>query len=394
MSTPHYETLLKSGDLVQGRAEAEAALKRDPKDRRALLALAKLAAFEGDEARAESLLARAAGGTQKDEEDAMLVKAALLMRKGDPQAAGQLYLKLAEDPPRAEALYGVGFLLAEAEENELARKALQKAVDLEPQEAVYHFQLARVQFALGQMKEAFEHLETSLKLNPAHIPSYVVFAIAMQAGGELDAAEDILRQGLKAFPEDPYLLQSLCNVLAAKGDWAGAAEAAEKLASVQPNHPAAISNLARFRMVQRRFGDALSLCQALAERGMATVESRSVEAMIYEAMNPPDLEGAAAAWRAAMALDPKEWGAANNLGNLLMRMPELPDAAKQAREVLEEGLRRSPDRPELQLNLALACMKLGDKAKAKELAKVLVGRGPSLEESIRQQAEQLLKHAN
>ncbi|WP_224248581.1 tetratricopeptide repeat protein [Hyalangium gracile] len=392
MSTPRsFETLLKSGDLEMGRAEAEAALKRDPKDRRALLALAKLAALEGEEQRAEALLHQAAGGTRDDEADAMLVRAALLMRKGDPKAAGAIYLKLAEDPPRAEALYGVGFLLAEAEENELARKALQKAVELEPGMGVYHFQLARVLFALGQLAEAFEHLQTSLKLNPAHIPSYVVFAIALQAGGELDAAEDILRQGLKAFPEDEYLLQTLSNVLAGKGDIAGAADVAEKLAKLQPNHPSAIGNLARFRMAQGRFGDALSLCQALAERGQATVQSRSVEAMIYEGMNPPDPEGAAAAWRAAMELDPNDWAPANNLGNLLMRTPELPDAAKQARAALEEAHRRDPERPEPRLNLALACVKLGDKAKAKELAAELVGRGPTLEASIRQQAEQLLK---
>lgn len=386
-----FENLLKKGDLAKGRAEAEAALKADPSDRRALLALAKLAALEGDEAKTESLLQRAAGGTKQDEDDALLVRAALLMQKGDPEAAGKIYLKLAEDPPRAEALYGVGFMLAEAEENELARKALQKAVDLEPEVAVYHFQLARVQFALEQMQEAFEHLEKSLKLNPGHIPSYVVMAIALQAGGELEAAEDILRQGLKPFPEDPYLLQTLSNVLAAKGDIAGAANVAEQLAKVQPNHPTAVGNLARFRMAQGRFADAISLCHALAERGQATAMSRSVEAMVYEGMDPPDPDGAIAAWRAAMELDPADWAPANNLGNLLLRTPEMQDSAQLAREVLEEAIRRDPDRPEPKLNLALACVKLGDKAKAKELATALVGSGPTLDASIRQQAQQLLK---
>ncbi|MFL5345299.1 MAG: tetratricopeptide repeat protein [Hyalangium sp.] len=391
MSTQRFEALLKSGDLELGRAEAEAALQSNPKDRRALLALAKLAVFDGDEPKAEALLARAAGGTPTDEADAQLVRAALFMRRGDPKAAGAIYLKLAEDPPRAEALYGVGFLLAEAEENELARKALQKAVELEPGMGVYHFQLARVQFALGQLKEAFEHLQTSLKLNPGHIPSYVVMAIALQAGGELDAAEDILRQGLNAFPKEEYLLHTLSNVLAGKGDIEGAAGVAEKLAELHPNNPSAVGNLARFRMAQGRFRDALALCQALAERGLASVQSRSVEAMIYEGMTPPDPEGAMAAWRAAMELDPADWGPANNLGNLLLRTPELPDSVKHAREVLEEAVRRAPERPEPRINLAVACMRLGDEAKAKELAKELLGRGPTLDASIREQAERLIK---
>jgi tetratricopeptide (TPR) repeat protein len=391
MSAQRFEALLKSGDLEQGRVEAEAALQRNPADRRALLALAKLAALAGDEAKAESLLARVTGGTPDDEADAQLVRAALLMQRGDPKAAGVIYLKLAEDPPRAEALYGVGFLLAEAEENELARKALQKAVELEPEVGIYHFQLARVQFALGQLQEAFGHLETSLKLNPGHIPSYAVMAIALQAGGELDAAEDILRQGLKPFPDDPTLLQTLSNVLAGRQDIEGGAAVAEKLAQLQPNHPSAVGNLARFRMAQGRFREALSLCQALAERGQATVESRSVEAMIYEGMVPPDPEGAMEAWRAAMELGPDDWAAPNNLGNLLMRNEQLPDAVNQAREALEEAHRRDPDRPEPQLNLALLLAKHGDKPKAKELAQGLLGRGPALEASLRQQAEQLIQ---
>jgi tetratricopeptide (TPR) repeat protein len=389
---PNFEKLLKSGDLVQAKKEAQAALQRNSKDRRALLALAKLAAFEGDEAQAESMLQVAAGGTPDDEADAMLVRAALYMQRGEFQKAGDIYMKLAEDPPRAEALYGVGFFLAEAGQNELARKALRKAVEMDPEVAVYHFQLARVLFATNELKSAFEHLEKSLRLNPGHVPSYLVFAVALQAGGELDAAEDILRQGLKAMPDEPNMLDQLSNVLAGKGDIEGAAQVAEALVKVQPNHPTALGNLARFRMAQGKFADALSLCNALAERGLATVQTRSVEAMIYEGMVPPDPEGAMAAWKAAMDLDPKAWAPANNLGSLLMRTPELPDALNQAREALEEAHRRDPERPEPRLNLALLSVKLGDKNRAKQLATELVGRGPSLDPSLREQAQKLLKH--
>jgi tetratricopeptide (TPR) repeat protein len=390
MSTPNFEKLLKSGDLEKGRAEAQAALQTNPTDRRALLALAKLAALEGDEGQAESLLQKVAGGTPDDEADAQLVRAALHMQKGEFEQAGAIYMKLSEDPPRAEALYGVGFFLAEAEQNELAKKALVKAVEMEPEVGVYHFQLARVLFALSDLKGAFEHLEKSLKLNPGHIPSYVVFSIALQAGGEPDAAEDILRQGLKAFPDEPHMLEQLSNVLAGKGDINGAAEVAEQLAKTQPNHPGAIGNLARFRMAQGRLGDALSLCHALAERGLATVQSRSVEATIYEAMNPPDIEGAMAAWREAAHLDPEDWRAPNNLGLLLMRGPEV-ETIREGRDALEEAHRRDPSRPEPRLNLALVCVKLGEKARAKEVMKDLVSRAATLEPELREQVERLQK---
>jgi tetratricopeptide (TPR) repeat protein len=392
MSTPRYETLLKSGDTQQARTEAELALQRNPADRRALITLAKLAAFEGDAERAEKFLQKAAGGTPADEVDSSLVRAALLVQRGETSAAKILYTKLTQSqPPRAEAFYGLGFQLAESEDNAAARDALERAVQLDPDVAIYHFQLARVLFALEQLKKGFHHLQESLRLNPRHVPSYLVLAIALQAGGELAAAEEILQQGLKVVPDEPHMLKALSNVLAAKGDLPGATKAAEALLRVQPDHPSAISNLARFRMAQRNFPEALVLCRKLSDRGEATALSRTVEAQIYELHDPPDVKAAAAAWRSAMKLDPQDWGPANNLGLLLMVRPELPDATKQAKEALEEALRRAPQQPEPQLNLALVSMQLGDKARAKELAQGLLARGASLDPSMREQAERLMK---
>lgn len=393
MSTPRFEALLKSGDVQQARTEAELALQRNPADRRALIALAKLAAFEGDSARAETFLQRAAGGTPADEVDAQLVRAALLMQRGEAGPAQALYTKLTQSQPaRAEAFYGLGFLQAEAGDNTAAQKNLARAVELEPEGAVYHFQLARVLFALARLKEAFHHLEQSLRLNPRHVPSYLVFAIALQAGGELKAAEDILRQGLKVAPDEPHMLKALSNVLAAKGDFPGAVEAAEALVRVQPDHPSALSNLARFRMAQRQFAEALALCRKLSDRGQATALSRSVEAQIYEAQDPPDVKAAIAAWRSAMKLDPQDWGPANNLGLLLLVKPEVPDAGKLAKEALEEAIRRAPEQPEPRLNLALVSAQLGEKARAKELAQALVAQqGASLDPALLEQAQRLLK---
>jgi tetratricopeptide (TPR) repeat protein len=392
MSTPKYEALLKSGDVQQARTEAELALQRNPADRRALITLAKLAAYEGDASRAEKFLQRAAGGTPADEVDASLVRAALLMQRGEASAAKILYTKLTQSqPPRAEAFYGLGFLLAEADDNAPAREALARAVELDPEVAVYHFQLARVLFALERLKEAFHHLEQSLRLNPRHVPSYLVFSIALLAGGEPGAAEEILQQGLKVFPDEPHMLKQLSNVLAAKGDLEGAAQAAEALVRVQPDHPSALSNLARFRMAQRNFEEALALCRKLSDRGQATALSRTVEAQIYELHDPPDVKAAAAAWRSAMKLDPTDWGPPNNLGLLLMVRPEGPDSAKQAKEALEEALRRAPEQPEPQLNLALVSMQLGEKGRAKELAQKLAARGAALDPAMLEQVQRLLK---
>ena len=393
MTTPRYEQLLKAGRLSQVRKEAEAALRQNPSDRGALLALAKLAAFEGEELKVEALLARASLGTAEDPE-ARLVRAALLTRRGETRAAQALYQELTRaQPPRAEAFFGLGFLLAATGDYPGARGALERAVQLEPDVATHHFHLARVLFALRETQGGFQHLEKALRLDPRHAPTYLAWAVALQASGQLEAAEDILRQGLKIIPNDAFLLSGLSDVLAARGRISEAAAVAETLARQHPNDPASLVNLARFRLMENRFAEALSICQLLTSRGQATARSATVEAQVLESMAPPDVQGAINAWRLAMKLDPRDWGAPNNLGNLLLRVPDelVPDATTHAREALDEARRRAPQRPEPVLNLALLHARLGETDKARSLARELLALGRGLEKGLRQQAERLLE---
>ncbi|MCE9673004.1 tetratricopeptide repeat protein [Myxococcus stipitatus] len=387
--TARYDALLAAGELDQARREAEAALKRNASDRAAKVVLARLAAFDGNEAQAESWLV----GMGQDEPDVQLVRAALLTRRGDAGGALALYRKVTQArPDRADGWFGQGYLLADAGDNAGAQAALERAVALSPKTAIHHFHLGRVLFAQEKLKEGFEHLQESLRLNPKHGPSYLVLAVALQAGGELDAAEELLVTGLSALPDDPYLLNGLCNVRLARGNLSGAVQVAEALARVEPDSPAAQANLARLRMAQGRLKEALEICRKLASRGQATAHSRMVEAMSLEALEPVDIPAALAAWREAVKLAPEDWAPANNLGNLLMRIPEdeLPGAGQQAAEVLEEAHRRAPDRPEPVLNLALVSARLGDKDAARAHATALLAF-PRLDPEWREQAERLLK---
>ncbi|MFY1831259.1 tetratricopeptide repeat protein [Myxococcus fulvus] len=387
--TARYDALLAAGELDQARREAEAALKRDASDLAARVTLARLAAFDGNEAQAESWLA----GVSAEEPDVQLVRAALLTRRGDAAGALALYRKVAKArPQKAEAWFGQGYLLAEQGDNAGARTALEQAVKLSPSTAIHHFHLGRVLFAQENLKDGFHHLQESLRLNPRHGPSYLVLAVALQAGGEPGAAEELLTTGLKALGEDPYLLNALCNVQLARGNLSGAVATAETLARVEPDAPAAQANLARLRLAQGRLPEALELCRKLASRGQATSQSRMVEGMALEAIEPVDIPAALTAWREAMKLDPADWAPANNLGNLLMRIPEdeLPGAGQQALEVLEEAHRRAPERPEPQLNLALVSARLGDKQRATQMAQSLL-KLERLDPEWREQAERLIK---
>jgi tetratricopeptide (TPR) repeat protein len=393
MTTQSMEALLKAGEVDQARALAEATLRKNKDDRPALLTLAKLATVEGEWQRAEELVKRATQGGKNNDADSLLVQAAVAAQRGQVDMARSLYEQVIRTakPPRAEAHFGQGYLLASLEDFAGARKAFEKAVELEPEVAPYRFHLARMSLAQEDLKAALPHLEKALELNPLYPPVYVVWATVLQHLGELEAAEELLRKGLELLPNHPELLNLLGNVLVARGNMADAFTIAQELAREFPEDPAAQGNYARMLMAAGYRQEALEVCQALAERGQASVQTKSIEAMVLESQEPPDFEGAAAAWREAMELDPEAWGPANNLGNLLLsRQDGKPEEnVTQAIQVLEEARRREPARVEPVLNLALAYARQGDKAKSKALASAVVKQNP--EPELREQAERLLK---
>ncbi|MHB8876541.1 MAG: tetratricopeptide repeat protein [Myxococcaceae bacterium] len=389
MARSPFDALLEAGELDKARTKATAALKKDPADRSALLALAKITIMDGDFAAAEPLLAKAEA---KGEDTASrLVKAALLSQRGKQDAAKKQYQAvLASEPSSAEAHYGLGYLLASEGDFAAALPALQKAVELKGNVASFHFHLARVLIELEDPKAAVVHLEKATELNPAYPPVYLVWASLAQALGDLDGAIGVLEEGLKVVPGDGQMLTGMSNLLVAKGDLARAGALAEQVLEQHPNDPAALSNVARFLMAQKRFDDALQICRALNERDESTPTSKGVEAMVLECMDPPDLPGAIAAYEAAADLDPDNWEPANNLGNLLMRTGSDKELGR-AIEALEEARRRAPDEPAPKLNLALAYARKKDKARSKALAAELVKGALPKADPIRVEAERLLK---
>ncbi|NMO17666.1 tetratricopeptide repeat protein [Pyxidicoccus fallax] len=395
MTTQSMQALLKAGEVDKARELAESALSKNKDDRVALLTLAKLASVDGDWDRAEQLVNQATRGGVEDA-DSKLVKAALASSRGDLEGARTLYTQIIREakPPRAEAHFGLSFILGGLNDFPGARKELERAVQLDPDVAQYRFNLARVLLAQEELTLALPHLQRALELNPLNPPVYVTWTIILQQLGELAQAEDLLRDGLKLMPDQPELLNALSRVLAARGNVPEAFGIAKHLAREFPDDPEAQGNLARMMMATGHRVEALELVRKLEARGQATAQTKSIEAMVLEAGAPPDVEGAVHAWRAAMDLDPEDWAPANNLGNLLMRWEEGGDPEERltaAIEILEESRRRAPHRVEPVLNLAIVHARKGDKTKAQAMAREVLKLAPADAKELREQAERLLQ---
>lgn len=394
MGTQSLEALLKAGEVEQARALAEETLRQNKEDRTALLALARLECLDGRLQEAEMLLRRATRDGREDA-DSLLVQAALAAQRDDVNAARAFYERIISEtkPPRAEAFFGLGFLLASEEDWKGAREPLARAVELDPNVGQYRFHLARVLLVQEELQAALPHLEKALELDPTYPPTYLVWTEVMLELGEADKAEELLRKGLEVLPGDVLLRNALGNVLAARGDASGALALAQELVKEHPAEPGLLGNLARMLMATGNREEALALCRHMEEGGMVTAQSKSIEGMVLEGLEPPDVAGAVEAYEAAMKLDPEDWRAPNNLGNLLLSTDAgNPDEnLAVAVDVLAEARRRAPSRPEPTLNLALAYARLGKKDEARAQASQALELMPESEADLRDQATRLLK---
>ncbi|MBU8899835.1 hypothetical protein DRW03_15940 [Corallococcus sp. H22C18031201] len=386
------EKLLAAGQTAQAKAEAEKTLARQPTNRDALVVMCKLALVEGQLPQAEALLAKAEA--QGATAETWLVRANLAAQKGQLDAALKAFDKvLALDAARAEAHFGRGMMLIKQDKAPQAMDALAKAAQLDPTNGVFRYRLGQVQLEAGKVDEGLASLRAVVAQQPRFVPAYLGLSHALSAKEDFLGARRALEQGLKAVPNQPRLLAALTVLAMATRDQRTSYQAASALAAQRPKDPDAQANLAQLMLARGQFAQALHLCRTMDSLGLSNEGLKMAEATCYEAEEPPAFEKAVAAYEAAMGLSPDGWRAANNLGQLLLRMPAEPAERHLPRAVtvLEEAVRRGPSQPEPLLNLALAQARSGQKDKARATVTKLLALSLPEGSELRDEATRLQK---
>jgi tetratricopeptide (TPR) repeat protein len=385
------EKLLAQGNLAQAAKQAEQALAKNGRDRSALVVLGKLRLLQGDAEAAEKFIVRAE--QQGSTVDTLVLRANLAGQRGQlKESLGYFEQAIAKGPEHAEALFGRGLILAKLGRMEEGAQSVEKALARDPNNGVFHFRFGQMLEELGETERAVGEFRAAIAQGPQFVPAYLTLAKLLEKSGRPAAARQVLEAGLRKVPGQPRLLAALTNAALLAGDVRGSYQAASKLAASRPDDADAQGNLALLLLTKGQRKEALHLCRTMSSLGKANTLLKSVEAMVYEGEKPPAYEQAIAAWEEAMALSPDDWRAASNLGQLLLRMPAEPPEQQVPRAVtvLEEALRRAPERPEPKLNLALALLRSGDTARSRKLAQELVGSDLPAEHPIRDQAQRLV----
>lgn len=384
------EKLLAAGQLSQAHAEAKKVLARQPANREALVVLAKLALLQGNLPQAEELIAKAEA--QGPTGDTVLVRANVAAQKGQLEVALKAYQQvMAKEPKRAEAHFGRGMMLIKQDKTEQALESLARAAQLAPDNAVFRYRLGQVQLEAGKDAEGLATLRQVISQQPGFMPAYLSLSHALASRDDLTGAKRVLEHGLKQLPRHPRLLASLTVLSMALRDVNASYKAASALAAQRPRDPDAQANMAQLMLARGQFPQVLHLCRTMDSLGLATEALKMAEATCYEASEPPAYDKAVEAYEAGMGLAPDGWRAANNLGQLLLRMPAEKEEQHLPRAitVLEEAIRRAPQQPEPQLNLALAFARAGQQAKAREQVKKVLALPLAETNEVREEALRL-----
>jgi predicted Zn-dependent protease len=93
--------------------------------------------------------------------------------------------------------------------------------------------MARVDVALGRSVTALPTLQAALQRDPKDLAARMGAIEAATAAGKLSVADDLAREGVALFPNNPFILVQAANVAQARGQNGRALENMRKARELQ-----------------------------------------------------------------------------------------------------------------------------------------------------------------
>ncbi|MCJ7822405.1 MAG: tetratricopeptide repeat protein [Armatimonadetes bacterium] len=142
-------------------------------------------------------------------------------------------------PPAAEEHFNNAFFHASQENYDEAVREYREAIEIFPEYARAHHNLAMIFARAAKLELAIEHFRKALEC-PGLDEPWVVhnsLAIALEDSGDLEGAIAASRKAIELDPRPAFPLHNLAIALANNGDLAGALEAIRKAAELAPYDP-------------------------------------------------------------------------------------------------------------------------------------------------------------
>jgi len=220
-----------------------------------------------------------------------------------------------------------------------------------------------------------------------------------------DKATALVQQEIGKSPNNSSLYVVLSNIQLAQKDVSGAASSADKAMQLNPNDPATLMAYTRAATASGNAGAAISKWQAWANAHPNNAQGDVILATLEESRG--NANGAMDSYKKALAIQPDNPVAQNNLAFLMLQsgqdvdvalslaesarrsMPHSPNTADtlawayyhkgvygSARALLEDAEKTNPNDASIQYHLGMVYSKMGNKADAVDHLKKAVSLAP------------------
>ena len=274
----------------------------------------------------------------------------------------------------AETYGALGMVLMAAEFPNAAIPAFRNAQMLAPADVRWPYYLAHLHRDAGALDDAADRFEAARRLQPDDMAILVWLGDVRLAQGDAGSAEPLFALVLSLFPDSLSARFGLARVALMREEYQAAAEGLEEILALEPSATAAHyplgqaylslgeSERAAEHLRQRETADIRPSDPLMAALDGLLESSQAYETRGIEALNREDWNGAVAAFRRGLEIDPADAELRHRLGTALYLRGDI----RTARAELERAAAESPELPQAHYSLGVLLQEQGRHREAAE----------------------------
>lgn len=198
---------------------------------------------------------------------ALVVKSDVFAARGDAERLAVVIGQIKEaEPENAEGYFRMARLYKSQGDLPLARQELELAFERAPESVSLMAELIDIRLTLGEASQVEADLQNLLAKQPGHPAAHKFLGSVYLSQNKLSAAEKEFLQQLEVNPDDSSSYLQVGRIRGRWGDLGGAAESFESGLVIEPDSRDLMLALASIRGQQRRFDDAIALCEDILRK--------------------------------------------------------------------------------------------------------------------------------
>jgi tetratricopeptide (TPR) repeat protein len=308
--------------------------------------------------------------------NARLRLATTLEKRGSLKSAIKEYEELVKQVRRKERLpiyKTLGYLYTKTNQTREAILSYLKAAELDEKDANLLYNLSDLYEKAGQKDKSDQYLEKAVELKSGDMEGHLVLAERLIKRGKYGDAEKHISSVLKKNPNSLEALLLRINIQEKKGDKKGQKETYSRILSFDKNNKTVIYNLAVLEYETGDLSKSLSLFKSYLQSNSKDAVAHAFVFDIYKKQKNDKLAYEQA--QTLIRLKPRE---ITYYHYLFEYLDGIGDYEKMA-EIMKQGLKFSPEDPDLRECLVVAYLKTGKESLAiTEMEKILKGKPKDL----------------